>query len=162
MCHILCFLTGAGLATYLARRRHDPLYDDDDDEDVYYGDRMRERNAAAAAAATTTTGSPYAAAPRAFEQGDRKQQQEARVTGERGRFRKSLSKVTKPLVEFFQNVGDALDDAERERQARRTTATTTTAATTTNTTTTAEAPQPQPMAEKSPLPESGATQRGEY
>ncbi len=105
MCHILCFLTGAGLATYLARKRHDRLYDDDDD--VYYGDRMRERSAAAAAA---PSGNAYhdgnadhdAAAPRAFEQGDRKQQQEARGTGERGRFRKSVrTRITFPPPPSF-------------------------------------------------------------
>ncbi|KAG9224181.1 hypothetical protein CCMSSC00406_0006849 [Pleurotus cornucopiae] len=145
MCHILCFLTGAGLATYLARRRHDPLYDDE--EDVYYGDRMRERERNAA------TGNPDAGNVRGIEQVDRKQQQEqdlqqeARGTGERGRFHRSLSKVTRPLVEFFQNVGDALDETAHERQARHTTAATTTAQ--------APQPQPQPMAEKSPLPETG-------
>lgn len=91
MCHILCFLTGAGLATYLARRRHDPLYDDE--EDVYYGDRMRERERNAA------TGNPDAGNVRGIEQVDRKQQQEqdlqqeARGTGERGRFHRSVRKL---------------------------------------------------------------------
>ncbi|KDQ26479.1 hypothetical protein PLEOSDRAFT_1113086 [Pleurotus ostreatus PC15] len=154
MCHILCFLTGAGLATYLARRRRDPLYEDE--EDVYYGDRMRERGRERNAAAPGNPGNPGTGTGdiRGIEQVDRKQQQqqerdlqqEARGTGtgERGGFRRSLSAVTKPLVEFFENVGDALDEAARERQARRTTATIA-----------AEAPQPRPVAEKSPLPEAG-------
>ncbi|KAF7431057.1 hypothetical protein PC9H_006775 [Pleurotus ostreatus] len=170
MCHILCFLTGAGLATYLARRRRDPLYEDG--EDVYYGDRMRERERNA----TGNPGNPGTGTGdiRGIEHVGRKQQQQQQErdlrqdsrargtgTGERGggAFRRSvrkLSKVTEPLVEFFENVGDALDGAARERQARRTTATTA-----------AEAPQPQPqfqaMAEKSPLPEAGGGGRaGSY